>query len=318
MPPAPNVVVIASAMVDMIAYADELPSAGQTITGSDFALGFGGKGANQAVMARRLGSEVHLTACLGDDVFGQMALDHYRSEGIELSQVRQISGATSGVAPIWVDATGENRIVIVPGANAHLSPEQAVEAVHAPTSVDVVLSQMETPQESTYAAFKLARERGATTILNLAPAIPLIEGMTALADWIILNESEFSALTALAVKATPWDDAELTAGAKKLESRLVLTIGSAGAVVIAEGKVTRIRAPKVRHVVDTTGAGDAFVGAFAHLIAAGALPEKACEVAVACASLSVTRHGTQSSFPSTSEAMAIVGSTKVHNPVETI
>ena len=298
----PDLVVIASSMVDMICYADVLPSAGQTITGTDFVLGFGGKGANQAVMARRLGSEVHLTACLGDDVFAHMALDHYGREGLDLDGVRTVPDVTSGVAPIWVDSTGENRIVVVPGANAHLSSEQAAEAVERPAQVDVVLSQMEVPQRATVAAFAAARRRGATTILNPAPALPPVSELLDLTDWIVLNESEFTTLTGTPVGPVPESDPALVAGAETLRARAVLTLGAAGAAIIDAGEVSRIKAPRMTQVVDTTGAGDAFVGAFAHLIGAGVPPESACRIACDCASLSVTRRGTQASFPTPEEA----------------
>ena len=218
----PNVIVVASAMVDMTCYLDRAPVAGETVVGNDFALGFGGKGANQAVMAGRLGCQVWLTACLGDDVFADMAFDHYRREGLDLQHVHRVAGTSSGVAPIWVDATGENRIVVVPGANSHLSPAHVTAAVTGATDVDVVLSQMEVPQETTLAAFEAARSRGAATILNPAPARTPIDGLLDLCDWVIVNETEFANLFpgSPAEGATPRDD-DLLAAASTMKGRLV-------------------------------------------------------------------------------------------------
>lgn len=305
-----SVIVVASTMVDMTCYVDRAPSAGETVVGNAFALGFGGKGANQAVMAGRLGCSVLLTACLGDDVFAEMALDHYRGEGLDLRHVHRIAGTTSGVAPIWVDATGENRIVVVPGANSHLSPAHVRDAVRGATQVDVVLSQMEVPQETTYAAFETARLRGALTILNPAPARTPIDGLLDLCDWVIVNETEFADLfvgSHLEGGASPSDD-DLLAAASTLKGRLVVTLGAAGAVVVEGSQVQRIPAPAVAEVVDTTGAGDAFVGAFTYMVGAGHSARQAAQVACACAGISVTRRGTQSSFPDTTEAAELLRS----------
>jgi ribokinase len=303
----PSVVVVASTMVDMICYLDRAPVAGETVAGNDFVLGFGGKGANQAVMASRLGCSVELAACLGDDVFADMAIEHYRREGLGLQHVRRIAQVTSGVAPIWVDATGENRIVIVPGANSHLSPAHAVDAVTGAGHVDVVLSQMEVPQDSTRAAFDAARRRGAVTILNPAPAHPPVEGLLDLCDWVIVNETEFADLFPghPADGAGPRDE-DLVAAGSTLRGRLVVTLGAAGAAVVDGSQVQRVPAPAVSDVVDTTGAGDAFVGAFTYMIGAGHSATQAAQVACACAAVSVTRRGTQSSFLDKAEAVRLV------------
>jgi ribokinase len=305
----PSVIVVASTMVDMTCYVDRAPVAGETVVGNDFALGFGGKGANQAVMAGRLGCSVELAACLGDDVFADMALDHYRRVGLGLRHVHRLAGISSGVAPIWVDATGENRIVVVPGANSHLSPAHATSAVTEATHVDVVLSQMEVPQETTFAAFEAARRRGALTILNPAPARTPIEGLLDLCDWVIVNETEFADLfTGRSAKGASPRDEDLLAVASTLKGRLVVTLGAAGAVVVEGSQVLRIPAPAVADVVDTTGAGDAFVGAFTYMIGAGHPADQAARVACACAGISVTRRGTQSSFPDATEAAGLLRS----------
>jgi ribokinase len=301
-----TVVVIASAMIDMISYVERVPTAGETLRGEHFRLGFGGKGANQAVMVGRAGARVHLTACLGDDVFGDMSLAHYAAMGFDLSGVRRIAGASSGVAPIWVEATGENRIIVNAGANDHLDAEQAIAAVRGPEQLAAVLCQMEVPQAATLAAFGAARERGAVTVLNPAPAQRPVDGLLDLCDWVIVNETEFDELLAgTRTGAAPSEEAMLRAAAG-LRGALVVTLGSRGAAVIQDGRVEVVRTDPVE-AVDTTGAGDAFVGTFTAVIAAGGDPVTAARGAVACASHSVTAHGTQASYPTVAETAALLG-----------
>lgn len=303
---SPDVVVIASAMIDMVSYVPRLPEAGETVRGETFALGFGGKGANQAVMAARAGARVHLSACLGDDVFGEMSWAHYQREGLELAGLRRVPGVTSGVAPIWVDPSGQNRIVVVPGANDSLDAAQAVDAVRSPARLDAVLSQMEVPQPSTMAAFSAARERGATTVLNPAPAHTPIPGLLELCDWVIVNETEFAALLAVDRGGdAAIDDEAMLAAAGRLGCSLVVTLGADGAAVVQGSRVRRVPAERV-NVVDTTGAGDAFVGVFTALLAAGTDALDATRAAIACATASVTARGTQTSYPTRSRTAELL------------
>ncbi len=289
----PRVAVVGSTMVDLIAYVSRAPSAGETVVGDDFRIGFGGKGANQAVMARLLGADVAMVNALGDDVFGTMTMANFETLGIDTSHVARVPGA-SGVAPIWVEADGTNRIIVVPGANGAMRPNDAVIALGALAPLDVVIGQLEIPQAVTAAAFAAARALGAKTVLNPAPAADLDPALLAAADWLIPNETEFARLSGSSSEAT---DAEITAFAAAAGARVVVTLGSRGAALLgADGVVRRIPASAVR-AVDTTGAGDAFIGAFAYGLAAGLTEEAAVGLGVRCATESVLRPGTQSSFP---------------------
>lgn len=295
----PVVIVVGSTMVDMIAYADRVPSAGETVHGRSFSLGFGGKGANQAVMARRLGATVVMVNCLGDDVFADMTLDNFAAEGIDVKHVHRAVGTSSGVAPIWVEPDGTNRIIVVPGANDHLSPGRARDAVASAAGADVVLGQFEVPQDVTTAGFAAARARGATTVLNPAPAADITAALLAVTDWLVPNEVEFAHLARREGVSHAGDpsDPVVAAVAARLGVRLIVTLGAQGAALVAaDGEVVRVAAPEV-DVVDTTGAGDAFVGALAYALAAGRSEPDAVRLGCACASASVTRPGTQSSFP---------------------
>ncbi len=289
----PRLAVVGSTMIDLIAYTSRMPQAGETIQGDDFQLGFGGKGANQAVMARLLGAEVAMVNALGDDVFGDMTMRNFEALGIDTTYVARVPGS-SGVAPIWVESDGTNRIICVAGANGAMRPDDAAAAIRALAPLQVVVGEFEVPQPVTAAAFAAAREIGAVTILNPAPAADMDPALLAVADWVIPNEVEFARLADASTQAT---DAELAAFAARTSTRLVVTLGDRGAALLtSDGIVHRIEAPEVK-AVDTTGAGDAFVGAFAYGLANGLDELEAVRLGVRCASDSVQRPGTQSSFP---------------------
>ena len=289
----PTVIVVGSTMIDLVAYASRVPNRGETLVGERFQMGFGGKGANQAVMARLLGSEVVMVNCLGDDAYGDMTLDNFASYGIDTTNVYRVAGA-SGVAPIWVEPDGSNRIIIVPGANHRLTAEQAALSVRSTPGAAAVVGQLEIPQQTTAAAFEAAREQGATTVLNPAPAAPLSSDLLAMSDWLIPNEVEFEMLTGCSADS----DAALVGFSRETSTRLVVTVGEQGAAIVTGGgdRVVRVPAPTV-DPIDTTGAGDAFVGAFVVGIALGLTEQDAVRLGNACAADSVTRSGTQSSFP---------------------
>jgi ribokinase len=285
-----TVVVVGSANVDLVAYVDRAPEAGETVMGSRFVVAMGGKGANQAVMAARLGAAVAFVGCVGDDPYGREIRDNLAAEGIDVTGLATVPGS-SGVAPIWVDRRGTNRIVVVPGANAALTADWAATAVHADAAV--VVGQLEVPPAATAAAFEVARARGVTTVLNPAPALPVGDDLLALCDWVIPNETEFALLTG----TDPADDAAVSRYAAALGAGVVVTRGEAGAlVVVPHGDPVRVPAPAV-DAVDTTGAGDAFVGAFAVALARGDDPVTAATLACRCAATSVTTPGTQTSYP---------------------
>jgi len=295
----PTVAVVGSTMVDMVAYVDRIPNAGETVTGSEFALGFGGKGANQAVMAARLGARVRMAACVGDDVFAASTLANLVAQGVDVSCVVQADGVASGVAPIWVQPDGTNRIIVVPGANDRLTATTALAALESQPRPGIVIGQLEVPTSVTAAAFRRARDLGIVTLLNPAPAGTLTPDLLAVTDWLVPNETEFTALGSfVGVPLDPSSADDVRRCASMLNLRLLVTLGSAGAMWIgADGQLCRVPAPVVT-AVDTTGAGDAFVGAFGYALAAGWDETSAVRLGCACASDSVTRHGTQSSFPS--------------------
>ena len=292
MPGASKIVVVGSTNMDLIAYTQRVPDAGETVVGDRFQMGFGGKGANQAVMARLLGSTVHMVSCLGDDPYGQLYLENFAEFGVDVTHVH-VTDASTGVAPIWVEPDGTNRIIIIPGANDLLSPRQAAAGVEANPDAAIVIGQFEIPQSVTTSAFQAARSVGTLTVLNPAPAAPISDELLAATDWLIPNEIEF----ALIGGGDPFEDAALTHFAAQTGCRLVVTLGEAGVALVGQGgTVRRVSADQV-DAVDTTGAGDAFVGSFAHGLAIGLDELAAVQLAMACASDSVTRPGTQTSFP---------------------
>ena len=282
-------------MMDLVAYADRLPGAGETVVGTSFQTGFGGKGANQAVMARLLGADVSMVCCVGTDGYGAETLQNFADRGIDTTWARRVPGA-SGVAPIWVDGTGQNRIIILPGANLAMDPDVAVAAVNDGPAPGVVAGQFEIPQGVTAAAFAAARRRGAITVLNPAPAAPLEPELAAASDWLIPNEVELAALAGQdAGEELPGDDL-LRSVAERVGCRLLVTLGEAGSALVGgDGSVQRIPAPTVA-AVDTTGAGDAFVGGFVRALASGRTELDAVRIATTVAADSVTRPGTQLSF----------------------
>jgi ribokinase len=281
-------------MMDLTAYADVLPEPGQTLAGQLFTTGFGGKGANQAVMAAHCGAQVHFIGKLGDDVFGKAIADNFVKVGIN-SQFVETSATPNGVAHIWVDGNGENRIIIIPGANHEIEVTKAIDAINSIQDLAIVVAQCEIKQEVTLAAFKAAKARGATTILNPAPYQQLSAELLELTDWLIPNETEFRELHG----TLPSNDEILKSFRPGKNS--VVTLGSKGAVYVsADGQIQYAAAPQVT-AVDTTGAGDAFVGSFAFALASGKDPLEAMKFGIKIASLSVTRKGAQSSYPDQTE-----------------
>ncbi len=288
------IAVVGSAMMDLTAYADVLPEAGQTLAGQLFTTGFGGKGANQAVMAAHCGAEVHFIGKLGNDVFGAAIADNFVKVGIH-SQYVDRSETPNGVAHIWVDGRGENRIIIIPGANHEIEISRAVDAINSIAELQIVVAQCEIKQEVTIAAFKAAKARECTTILNPAPYQELSAELLQLTDWLIPNETEFRELHG----SLPTSDDVLKSFRPGKSS--IVTLGSEGAVYISpQGELHRVSAPKVT-AVDTTGAGDSFVGSFAYSLASGKDPIAAMSFGIKVASLSVTRKGAQSSYPDQAE-----------------
>ena len=299
----PTIVVVGSTMMDMITYIDKVPESGETLIGDSFALGFGGKGANQSVMASRMGANVYMVNTLGDDLFGDSTLKNFQDQGINTSFIARTTGA-SGVAPIWVEKDGSNRIICVPGSNNAMNAGQAIRAIETIENINIVIGQLEIPQEVTAAAFRAAQERGIITILNPAPFAPLSPELLAASDWIVPNEHEFAAMHPK--NLAPDNDATIIDLAAQLNKRILVTLGELGAVYTTKtGEVVRIPSPKV-NAIDTTGAGDSFVGAFTFGLASGMSEELAVKLGCACASESVTRRGTQSSYSTKEQAQEII------------
>ena len=291
-----KIAVIGSTMMDLTVYAEVLPAAGETRFGDSFTTGFGGKGANQAVMAARTGAKVTMITGIGSDGFGDESLANFKNCGMDTTSVLRLPTHT-GVAHIWVDGQGQNRISIVPGANFALTPQDAIDQVSKLKDVSVLIAQCEIPQEVTLAAFRTAQELGITTILNPAPYQPLTDDLLELTDWLIPNEIEFAELD----KTHRAPDSDEVIASLRSSGRTIVTLGSDGAALVtADGAVKRFAAKKVS-ATDTTGAGDCFIGAFAAALASGATEESAVQFGIDCATKSVMRKGAQSSYPKIEE-----------------
>jgi ribokinase len=296
-----GLVVVGSMNVDQITYCARFPADGETLVADRYASGFGGKGANQAVMAARLGAHVAIVGCLGDDDLGDATIANFAEVGVDTTAVGRVAGVSSGVAPIWVDAAGTNRILIVPGANGAVTAEHVAGALEG-RRADVVVAQLETPQAATAAAFGWAHEQGALAVLNAAPAAPVEPAVLEQVDWLVVNESEFALLGGAAPSP-----ATISTAAAAWRCGVVVTLGAAGAMVTTgDEPVVSVPAPSVT-AVDTTGAGDAFVATFAVAVAAGSTPGEAVRRGCVAGALSVQRPGTQTSFPTAAEVLAAAG-----------
>jgi ribokinase len=297
----PHICVVGSSNIDLISKVPRLPKLGETLIGHAFQMGYGGKGANQAVMAAKLGAQVSMVTKLGRDVFGNGYLENYREQGIDTTHVLFDDTLFSGVAPIFVDDHAQNFIVIVPGANLGLSPADVQAAREVILAADILICQLEIPVDTTLEAFRVAKSGNVRTILNPAPAAPLPDELLALADICAPNETETELLTGLPVNTL----AEAEVAARKLLARgpktVILTLGERGALVVNEEMIESLPAIPV-NAVDPTGAGDAFIGSLAVFIGEGLALANAIRHANAVAALSVTRVGTQVSFPMRKEA----------------
>jgi len=292
---APRIAVAGSANIDLVTYTDNFPRPGETIFGREFSLGFGGKGANQAVAARLCGAEVAMVARVGDDLFGPANIENFAACGIDTSRVITTPGVSSGVAPIFVESSGQNRIWVVKGANDRLSPGDIDAAAPTLDGADFLVLQLEVPLETVYYALRFARAHGIRSILNPAPGQALDLAQAAQADYLIPNETEAEALTGIAVGDL--EDAK-EAARRLLDGgvrRVIVTLGANGSLLAGPDGMTHV-APYAVQPVDTTGAGDAFIGSLACFLAEG-LPEmEAIARANLYAALSTLGAGTQKSF----------------------
>jgi len=291
----PRIAVIGSANIDLTTFTSRFPKPGETIFGDSFDLGFGGKGANQAVASRLCGAEVFMVARVGNDLFGPATIENFGKMGIDATHVKQLQGVSSGVAPIFVEPNGQNRIFVVKGANDRLMPADVDAAASMLKTVDCMVLQFEIPLETVYHSVRFARENGIRCIVNPAPAQPVdlkaLEGL----DYFVPNESEAETITGMPVRNI--DDAKkcaeklLTGGMK----RVILTLGAQGSLLASRDGMQHV-APFAVKAIDSTGAGDAFIGSFAVFLGEGHPELEAVRRANLYAGLSTTGVGTQKSF----------------------
>ncbi|HIP71722.1 MAG TPA: ribokinase [Anaerolineae bacterium] len=297
-----KIVVVGSLNMDLVTQARKIPAPGETIIGGDLQTIPGGKGANQAVAAARAGAQVTMVGRVGDDVFAGRLRDNLLADGIDANYVQNTPDTASGVALIVVDENGQNSIVVAPGANGRLTPTDVTLAKPAIQQADVLLLQLEVPLEAVLRAARLAADAHVKVILNPAPARPLPPELLALVDILIPNESETATLTGWPTGT----QAELAAAAARLHEQsvatVILTLGERGALLSQAGRAFyHVAAFPVAQVVDTTAAGDAFVGGMATAVAEGQRLPEAMRFGTAAGALSVTRAGAQPSLPRRSE-----------------
>jgi ribokinase len=291
----PRIAVVGSANIDLVTFADRFPQAGETIFGQSFDLGFGGKGANQAAAARLCGADVFMVARVGSDLFGPATIQNFKKLGIDATHVKQIEGVSSGVAPIFVEPNGQNRIFVVKGANDLLKPADVDAAADLLKTVDCIVLQFEIPLETVYYSVSFARKNGIRCIVNPAPAQPIEMNALAGLDYFVPNESEAETITGMPVRNV--DDAKKCAE-KLLSSgikRVIVTLGANGSLLAGRDGMEHIPTFNVKSI-DSTGAGDAFIGSFAVFLAEGLPEREAVRRANLYAALSTTGVGTQKSF----------------------
>jgi ribokinase len=291
----PRIAVVGSANIDLTTFTDQFPKPGETIFGQKFDLGFGGKGANQAVAARLCGADVFMVARVGSDLFGPATIENFKKLGIDARHVKQVPGLSSGVAPIFVDPHGQNRILVVKGANDALKPADVDAAADMLKTSDCIVLQFEIPLETVYYAVAFARKHGIRCILNPAPGQPVDMQALAGLDYFVPNESEAETITGMPVRSIE----EAKACAEKLVGsgirRVIITMGASGCLLASTDVKEHLPAFAVKSI-DSTGAGDAFIGSFAVFLAEGLPEREAVRRANLYAGLSTTGVGTQKSF----------------------
>jgi ribokinase len=292
----PRIAVVGSANTDLITFSDAFPRPGETLFGKNFDLGFGGKGANQAIAARLCGAEVVMVARVGNDLFGEATIKNFASFGVDTTHVKIIPGVPTGVAPIFVEPGGQNRIIVVKGANDRLLPADVDAAGALLRGVDTIILQFEIPLETIYHTVRFARANKIRCIVNPAPALPADLTQLTGADYFIPNETEAELISGQTVNSVEQATACAASLLHKGFRRVLLTLGARGSLLADAGGSVHVP-PYPVSAVDTTGAGDAFIGSLAVFLAEG-LPEQAAVArANLYAALSTTRVGTQKSFP---------------------
>lgn len=289
-----KVVILGVFVADTAYRADRMPKMGETIMGNSFALGPGGKGSNQAVACARMGAETHIISKLGQDDFAKLALETWAEAGV-IPHVEQLSGSYTGAAHIFIEeSTGDNAIIIAPGAAALIAVSDIEAQADLIAGADVFVTQLEQPMAAAVRGLEIARQAGVTTVLNPAPAAPLPEGMLALCDYLTPNETECEALTGIAVH-TEADAQKACLALRDLGvGTPIVTMGEQGAFLFGHGLIPAVYAGAV---VETTGAGDAFNGGFAAALSENLSPLEAAQYGCATAGISVTKAGTAPSMP---------------------
>ena len=285
----PKICVVGSANIDQVSYVKRTPNDGETVFGDSYQMGFGGKGANQAVMAGILGAEVYVITCLGSDVYRDMTIENFKNNDVITDYIQTVDGS-SGVAPIWVDESGQNRIIVIPGANNSIDGSLAIEALEKIGKPDVLVGQFEIPMNVNEQVFSYAYKNGVETVLNPAPANKPTDILLQNTSWFIPNEIEFEE-----IYGDIFNENNLLLFAKNVDTNVVVTLGEKGCAYIENNSVKIIKADSVK-AIDTTGAGDAFVGAFSFALASKLDIEECLKLALKKATDSVTKKGTQSSY----------------------
>jgi ribokinase len=287
-----------------------MPKRGETVEAPSFEMGHGGKGANQAIAAAKLGADVMMVTKVGDDMFADNTIRNLNAFGVDTKHVSRVAGKSSGVAPIMVEPSGENSILIIKGANNDLSPADVERAAADLKTCDLILLQLEVPLETVYAALAFGKANGVKTLLNPAPATPdLDRRKVADASFFVPNETELAILTGMPVET----EAHIAAAARSLIAQgvgtVIVTMGARGALLATATQTEHIAPVKVK-AVDTTGAGDAFVGSFSRYLAGGESLQSALALAVRYAADSVTRRGTQKAYATEAQFKAFCEAAK--------
>jgi ribokinase len=297
----PRIGVVGSSNVDLVTYVERMPVWGETIAAPRFEMSHGGKGANQAIAAAKLGAAVVMVSKVGDDMLGDGVLRNFEEMNVSTSHVQCVPGQSTGTATILVNDKGDNCILIVKGANGDLAPDDVERASKELRTCDLILTQLEVPLETVYATLRFGKRHGVKTALNPAPAIRDLD-MTVIRDasFITPNETELAILTGMPVES----EDEIAVAAKSLVAKgletVIVTLGARGSVLAPPEGLRRIAPVKVE-AVDSTGAGDAFIGSFARYYAAGLGLDAALDKATCYAADSVTKRGAQKSFATEAE-----------------
>ena len=301
-----GVCVLGSINLDVVHRVERLPRPGETVLGLGIARFLGGKGANQAIAAARMGADARLIGAVGEDLDGQALVEQLALDGVEVSAVRRVAGTATGAAHICVAADGENMIVVTPGANAAMAPAMAAAAIRPDDRV--FLGQLETPVAALRALYESAAARAGLKLLNAAPALPEGAALFALVDLLIVNETELAAYAGL--DAAPIGADDVAAAARPLAAEngitVIVTLGAAGAMAVSAQEVLIVPGRRASAVVDTTGAGDCFCGALAAALGSGLALGESLAAANAAACLSVGRSGAGPSMPRRAEVEALL------------